>query len=144
MAKDLFHNEVRIALEKDGWQITHDPYRLRYGVADIYIDLAAEEAIRLNPDFADAYSNHGLEKSELGDKQGAIADYNEVIRLNPDYALAYYNRGLIKKERGEKQEALADFRKALELYQQQGNTEWYSNSRDRIKDLAGWFHFLKG
>ena len=45
MAKDLFHNEVRIALEKDGWQITHDPYRLRYGVADIYIDLAAEEAI---------------------------------------------------------------------------------------------------
>ncbi|ELS30334.1 MULTISPECIES: XisH protein [Pseudanabaena] len=44
MAKDLFHNEVRIALEKDGWLITHDPYRLRYGVADIYIDLAAEEA----------------------------------------------------------------------------------------------------
>ena len=24
MAKDLFHNEVRSALEKDGWQITHD------------------------------------------------------------------------------------------------------------------------
>jgi hypothetical protein len=45
MAKDLFHNEVRIALEKDGWQITHDPYRLRYGVADIYIDLAAEKMI---------------------------------------------------------------------------------------------------
>jgi hypothetical protein len=45
MAKDLFHNNVKTALQKDGWNITHDPYQLRYGVADIYIDLAAEEAI---------------------------------------------------------------------------------------------------
>lgn len=45
MAKDLFHNTVKTALQKDGWRITHDPYRLRYGVADVYIDLAAEEAI---------------------------------------------------------------------------------------------------
>ncbi|MEG4396362.1 XisH family protein [Microcoleus sp. BROC3] len=46
MAKDLFHNTVKIALQKDGWKITHDPYQLRYGVADVYIDLlAAKEAI---------------------------------------------------------------------------------------------------
>jgi hypothetical protein len=45
MAKDIFHNNVKIALQKDGWNITHDPYQLRYGVADVYIDLAAEEAI---------------------------------------------------------------------------------------------------
>jgi hypothetical protein len=45
MARDLFHNTVKTALEKDGWYITHDPYQLRYGVADVYIDLAAEEAI---------------------------------------------------------------------------------------------------
>lgn len=45
MAKDVFHETVKKALEKDGWTITHDPYRLRYGIADVYIDLAAEEAI---------------------------------------------------------------------------------------------------
>ena len=45
MAKDIFHNNVKIALEKDGWQITHDPYQLRYGMADVYIDFAAEDAI---------------------------------------------------------------------------------------------------
>ena len=45
MAKDVFHNTVKKALEKDGWKITHDPYRLRYGVVDVYIDLAAEDAI---------------------------------------------------------------------------------------------------
>lgn len=45
MAKDIFHDTVKIALQKDGWLITHDPYQLRYGVADVYIDLAAEPAI---------------------------------------------------------------------------------------------------
>jgi XisH protein len=45
MAKDLFHNSVKTALEKDGWIITHDPYQLRYGLVDVYIDLAAEPAI---------------------------------------------------------------------------------------------------
>ncbi len=45
MAKDFFHDTVKIALQKDGWTITHDPYRLRYGIADIYIDLAASESI---------------------------------------------------------------------------------------------------
>jgi len=45
MAKDLFHNTVKIALEKEGWQITHDPYPLRYGLVDVYIDLAAQETI---------------------------------------------------------------------------------------------------
>ena len=45
MAKDIFHDAVKKALEKDGWIVTHDPYRLRYGIVDVYIDLAAEEAI---------------------------------------------------------------------------------------------------
>ena len=45
MARDIFHNAVKIALQKEGWTITHDPYRIRYGIADIYIDLAAEQTI---------------------------------------------------------------------------------------------------
>jgi hypothetical protein len=45
MAKDVFHNTVKTALQKDGWTITHDPYQLKYGIADVYIDLAAEQSI---------------------------------------------------------------------------------------------------
>lgn len=29
MAKDLFHDAVRRALEKDGWVITADPYKVK-------------------------------------------------------------------------------------------------------------------
>lgn len=35
-------NIVRHALEKDGWTITHDPYYLKVGSVEMYIDLGAE------------------------------------------------------------------------------------------------------
>ncbi|MBD2414500.1 fatty-acid oxidation protein subunit alpha [Nostoc calcicola FACHB-389] len=44
-AKDLFHNVVRYALEKEGWTITHDPLHLRVGKIDMYIDLGAEQVL---------------------------------------------------------------------------------------------------
>ncbi|MFD2573974.1 element excision factor XisH family protein [Spirosoma soli] len=45
MAKDLFHESVKIALQKDGWQITHDPFYLEALGTDIQIDLGAEKLI---------------------------------------------------------------------------------------------------
>lgn len=39
---DKFHAEVRKALEKDGWVITHDPYALSFGNKRLYVDLGAE------------------------------------------------------------------------------------------------------
>jgi len=46
MAKDVFHQQVRKALEKDGWVITHDPFTIRISEAiKLQIDLAAENAI---------------------------------------------------------------------------------------------------
>lgn len=45
MARDLFHNIVKSALEKDGWTITNDPLTIRCGGVDIQIDLGAERLI---------------------------------------------------------------------------------------------------
>lgn len=45
MAKDKYHDLVRSALEKDGWTITHDPYKIKLGKRRGYIDLAAEKTI---------------------------------------------------------------------------------------------------
>ena len=45
-AKDIFHDVVKIALQKDGWTITDDPLPIRLsGVIDMYIDLGAEKVI---------------------------------------------------------------------------------------------------
>jgi hypothetical protein len=45
MAKDRFHNVVRNALEKDGWNITADPYEINVDDVDFEIDLAAEQLL---------------------------------------------------------------------------------------------------
>lgn len=42
MAKDRFHDAVRMALEKEEWTITADPYEITVGEVDFEIDLAAE------------------------------------------------------------------------------------------------------
>jgi hypothetical protein len=44
-AKDAFHELVKIALETEGWTITHDPYHIDLGFVDFYIDLGAERLI---------------------------------------------------------------------------------------------------
>lgn len=44
-AKDIYHDIVKKALEKDGWTITHDPYFLRLGIRKGYIDLGAERIL---------------------------------------------------------------------------------------------------
>lgn len=40
-AKDAFHEAVKTALIKDGWEIKFDPLHLRWGSRDFYVDLAA-------------------------------------------------------------------------------------------------------
>ena len=51
------------------------------------------EAIRLNPQFAEAYYNRGIAYYDLGQHERAIEDFDEAVRLNPQDAEAYYNRG---------------------------------------------------
>jgi len=45
MAKDIYHDTVRTALEKDGWTITEELLRLTIGSRSVYIDLGAEKLI---------------------------------------------------------------------------------------------------
>ena len=43
--KDKYHDAVKTALEKDGWNITHDPMILQWGSKDVYVDLGAERLL---------------------------------------------------------------------------------------------------
>lgn len=50
MAKDFYHDNVREALEKDGWVITHDPYRVKVDEIGYEIDFGAEPLIGAQKD----------------------------------------------------------------------------------------------
>ena len=45
MAKDVFHDTVKRALQKEGWQITHDPFAIKVGAVEMAIDLGAERLV---------------------------------------------------------------------------------------------------
>lgn len=44
-AKDIYHETVKRALQKDGWTITHDPFPLQIGRKRLSADLGAERLI---------------------------------------------------------------------------------------------------
>ena len=72
-------------------------------------------AIRLKPDYSEAFNNRGNARGDKGDFGGAIADYNEAIRLKPDYAEAFNNRGVTRLAKGDSEGAIADYSEAIRL-----------------------------
>ena len=44
-ARDAYHDQVRHALERDGWTITHDPLKLKIRRRKLYVDLGAERLL---------------------------------------------------------------------------------------------------
>jgi tetratricopeptide (TPR) repeat protein len=96
------------------------------------------EAIRLNPNFVEAYNNRGLARDELKDFQGAINDYTQAIKINPNYAKAYSNRGLVRKELKDFQGAINDYNQAIKI--DPNYAPAYFNRgvvRYELKDLKG-------
>jgi XisH protein len=50
VARDLFHQVVKDALIKEGWEVTHDPFPIDYGDVQMQIDLGAEVLLAATKD----------------------------------------------------------------------------------------------
>jgi|SRR5579871_6223878 len=74
-----------------------------------------DQAIKLKPDYPEAYSNRGDAWRIKGDLVRAMADLDKSIELNPKSASPYYNRGLTWEAQKDWQNALTDFKKFSEL-----------------------------
>ena len=74
-----------------------------------------KEAIRIHPNFADAYSNMGNTLKEMQDINGAMQCYSRAIQINPAFADAHSNLASIYKDSGNVLEAISSYRMALKL-----------------------------
>jgi hypothetical protein len=73
------------------------------------------EALRLDPDYAQAYNARGFVYYLQRNYGAAVDDFNAAIRLNPNYANAYELRGLARKATGDPAGGKTDRDRAAQL-----------------------------
>jgi tetratricopeptide (TPR) repeat protein len=92
----------------------------RFGTVAKALDTTAEPGIAAVPVSTQLkpadFLLTGWDKSQAGNYQGALNDYNRAIELNPRYANAYNYRGFLKENQfKDVAGALADYNRAIEL-----------------------------
>ena len=92
------------------------------------------DAIRLKPDYYEAYLTRGRHYDKNLKKAKAVADYSKAISLRQDQAEPYAKRGLIYRRQKKLKQALADYDMAVKL--EPGNAD-YLNQRGNINSGLG-------
>jgi hypothetical protein len=75
--RDVYHDQVRNALIKEGWIITHDPLTIQVGKRYVHIDLGAESVIaaeKANLKIAVEIKSF-VGKSDVDDLEKAVGQY---------------------------------------------------------------------
>ncbi|MDM8529620.1 element excision factor XisH family protein [Anaerolineales bacterium HSG25] len=91
MAKDIIHDQVKNALIKDGWTITHEPFTIIYEGEPVYADLGAKRSFIAERDGAKVLVEikSFLNPSAIHDFKEALGQYliyRELItEVAPNY-----------------------------------------------------------
>ena len=103
--------------------------------------LAFREAVRLDPNFADAWNNLGETLRDRGDMDEAIRCYKQALTVQPDHGRALYNLGEFFCLAGRLQEAIPYFEdsnfadaqdRALQCYYKTGQFEVFKQKFDQL------------
>lgn len=86
-ARDLYHDNVKNALIKDGWTITHDPLSLAWGDTNLQLDLGAERLIAAKKaqHYIAVEVKSFLSKSKIEDLESALGQivlYRYLLRMH--------------------------------------------------------------
>ncbi len=85
-------------------------YREAIAIYDQYIQGHKQDAT--------AYAGRGNARFALGDKQGALGDFDRALQLDPKLVPVLRNRAITKVNLGDKPGAIADLRRAVQLQPQ--------------------------
>jgi tetratricopeptide (TPR) repeat protein len=107
-----------------------------------------DEAIRLDPEDAQARNVRGNAFDEIGAFDSALADYDEAIRIDPNNPLFFHDRAVLWHRKGDFDKALIDLDRAIRfnfsdpnLYCSRGLI-WYQKG-SRARATADFDHALK-
>ncbi|MBR8834701.1 MAG: XisH family protein [Stigonema ocellatum SAG 48.90 = DSM 106950] len=92
-ARDIYHDSFKNALIKDGWKVTHDPYMVKWGLKDLFIDLGAQQLLaaeKIEKKIAVEIKSF-VSPSEVEDLKNAVGQfivYNDILaRTDPERML---------------------------------------------------------
>ena len=91
-----------------------------------------KKALKINPDYPDAYNNMGNALKDKGDLEAAIESYKQALKIKPDYAQAYNNMGIALKGKGDLEAAIESYKQALKI--KPNYAEAYNNMGIALKD----------
>ena len=81
--RDVYHYQIREALEKDGWTITDDPLDLTTGSVELYADLGADllaaekETVKI-----------AVEIKSFTEEQSPVSEFHKAIGQYDTYGFA--------------------------------------------------------
>jgi len=110
----LFEHTLSVT---EGNYIIHSALGKALGLAGRNAEAIAhyEEALRLQPRFAEAQFNLANRLASIGREEEAIAHYQEALRIFPDFVDAHYNLGNHLRRVGRQAEAIAQYQEALRI-----------------------------
>lgn len=76
---------------------------------------AFDMALKIDPEYENAYWGRGVARAMQGRLDQAITDYDKALELNSCHAWAYYNRGCAWRDKGNYDRAIDDFTRHLEI-----------------------------
>ena len=104
---------------------------------------ACAEAIRLDPQNADAYYCRAMMLRDKGERDKALADINEAIRLKSDKAQYYWMRGTLYGEKDMYEKGLEDLNRMIELEGDAAKHYDYNRRGDFYYELGKFEEALK-
>jgi len=111
-AMNLFKDELRIKPAVAHYSLGNA--LLRKGRTSEAIDQFTE-AVRINPDYAEAHNNLGYALLVTGRTSAAIEQCKEALRIDPTYAHAHNNLGNALAQTGRASEAIDHYKQTLRM-----------------------------
>jgi tetratricopeptide (TPR) repeat protein len=84
-----------------------------------------DQALKIKPDYHQAWYNRGIALSYLGRLEDAIFSYDQALKIKPDHHQAWYNRGYALDDLGRIEEAIASYDQALKI-KPDAHEAWYN------------------
>jgi len=91
-----------------------------------------KQALKIKPNYAEAYYNMGVALKDKGNPEAAIDSYKQALKIKPDYAAAYNNMGNVLKDKGGLDAAIDSYKQALKIKPDYAAA--YNNMGNALKD----------